>query len=58
MYGRGWCWQYPGLWYTGTPAPSTYTPPPWTDKSSELKYLEDLKKQIEGRIEELKKSEK
>jgi len=32
--------------------------PPWTDKSSELKYLEDLKKQIEGRIEELKKSEK
>jgi len=59
-YGRGWCW-----WYLGTPAPGTYAPPPWIDRSSELKYLEDFKnyledfkKQVEARIEELKRSEK
>jgi len=59
-YGRGWCW-----WYLGAPAPGTYAPPPWIDRSSELKYLEDLKnyledfkKQVEARIEELKRSEK
>ncbi|MGC9115376.1 MAG: hypothetical protein ACP5HH_05180 [Fervidicoccaceae archaeon] len=51
-YGRGWCW-----WYLGTPSAA---PPavaaPWIDRTAELKYLEDLKKKIDERIEELKKS--
>lgn len=50
-YGRGWCW-----WYLGSQAPAPYVAPPWIDKDTELKYLEDLKKQIEARIEELKKT--
>ncbi|MBE9391248.1 DUF5320 domain-containing protein [Fervidicoccus fontis] len=60
-YGRGWCW-----WYYGYPYSSSYpypVAPFWADKSAELryledmrKYLEDVKKDIEARIEELKKS--
>lgn len=45
--GRGWCWW---LWYQ-----KPVTPIP-VDPETEIKYLEELKRYIDTRIEELRKS--
>jgi len=57
---KGWCW-----WCLGTPSPRRYVLPTWIDRCTDIEYLEDLKnyldelkKRVEARIEELKRNEK
>jgi hypothetical protein len=51
-WGRGYCWW---LWRGAYPPTAPPPPPtPWLSKEDEIKYLEELKKYIDKRLEELK----